>query len=329
MTARTPLPSTLAAGAFTTAELHAAGLPWRRTLAADLARICRGVHTAGVPDPCAPDGAAALVRLTGGVVSHVSAALWHGLPLPPRLTRPAGLHLTFDRSARTHRTDLGGVVSHRVRLPSDHVLELPDGQRVTTAARTWFDLAGMLRPHEVDWLIAAGDHLVRPPWTPTGRAHPVATVPGLSEVLARCRGRPGVRLARAALAEVRVGADSPPETFLRLALIRAGLPEPELQVAVDPADPASPVVDLGYRGRAWPSSTTAPATARLSSRRGTPVGTRTASSGNGRPCAAPGRTSALGSGGSWGWSGVGSPARADPPPRPTRVELSRVPSNAG
>lgn len=247
MTARTPLPSTLAAGAFTTAELHAAGLPWRRTLAADLARICRGVHTAGVPDPCAPDGAAALVRLTGGVVSHVSAALWHGLPLPPRLARPAGLHLTFDRSARTHRTDLGGVVSHRVRLPSDHALELPDGQRVTTAARTWFDLAGMFRPHEVDWLIAAGDHLVRPPWTPTGRADPVATVPGLSEVLARCRGRPGVRLARAALAEVRVGADSPPETFLRLALIRAGLPEPELQVAVDPADPASPVVDLGYR----------------------------------------------------------------------------------
>ena len=86
MTARTPLPSTLAAGAFTTAELHAAGLPWRRTLAADLARICRGVHTAGIPDPCAPDGAAALVRLTGGVVSHVSAALWHGLPLPPRLS---------------------------------------------------------------------------------------------------------------------------------------------------------------------------------------------------------------------------------------------------
>ena len=246
MTARTPLPPTLAAGAFTTAELHAAGLPWRRTLAADLARICRGVHTAGIPDPCAPDGAAALVRLTGGVVSHVSAALWHGLPLPPRLARPTGLHLTFDRSARTHRTDLGGVVSHRVRLPSDHVLELPDGQRVTTAARTWFDLAGMLRPHEVDWLIAAGDHLVRPPWTPTGRADPVATVPELSEALARCRGRPGVRLARAALAEVRVGADSPPETFLRLALIRAGLPEPELQVAVDPADPASPVVDLGY-----------------------------------------------------------------------------------
>lgn len=247
MTARTPLPPTLAAGAFTTAELHAAGLPWRRTLAADLARICRGVHTAGVPDLCAPDGAAALVRLTGGVVSHVSAALWHGLPLPPRLARPAGLHLTFDRSARTHRTDLGGVASHRVRLPSDHVLELPDSQRVTTAARTWFDLAGMLRPHEVDWLIAAGDHLVCPPWTPTGRADPAATVPELSEVLARCRGRPGVRLARAALAEVRVGADSPPETFLRLALIWAGLPEPELQVAVDPADPASPVVDLGYR----------------------------------------------------------------------------------
>ena len=41
MTARTPLPSTLAAGAFTTAELHAAGLPL-----ADLADVVAGVRPA-------------------------------------------------------------------------------------------------------------------------------------------------------------------------------------------------------------------------------------------------------------------------------------------
>ena len=80
MTARTPLPSTLAAGAFTTAELHAAGLPWRRTLAADLARICRGVHTAGIPDPCAPDGGAAPVSYTNKRAHETTRPIaWGGL----------------------------------------------------------------------------------------------------------------------------------------------------------------------------------------------------------------------------------------------------------
>ena len=58
-----------------------------------------------------------------------------------------------------------------------------------------------------------------------------------------------MRLAREALHLVRVGADSPPETELRLALIEAGLPEPELQVPGDPQDRFARIVDLGYR--AW------------------------------------------------------------------------------
>ena len=41
-------------------------------------------------------------------------------------------------------------------------------------------------------------------------------------------GNRGVRKARVALELIRVGADSPPETRLRLALVRAGLPEPDL-----------------------------------------------------------------------------------------------------
>ncbi len=39
----------------------------------------------------------------------------------------------------------------------------------------------------------------------------------------------------------------PPETFLRLALTAAGLPEPELQLRIVEADPYSPAADLGYR----------------------------------------------------------------------------------
>lgn len=46
---------------------------------------------------------------------------------------------------------------------------------------------------------------------------------------------------------MRVGADSPRETRLRLALVDAGLPEPEVQYRLDSSDRRAPTVDLGYR----------------------------------------------------------------------------------
>ena len=49
------------------------------------------------------------------------------------------------------------------------------------------------------------------------------------------RGR-GAACARRALRDVRVGAESPMETLLRLLLLRAGLPEPQLNPAVDVGD---------------------------------------------------------------------------------------------
>jgi hypothetical protein len=57
----------------------------------------------------------------------------------------------------------------------------------------------------------------------------------------------GVEKARLALEEMRIGADSFPETFLRLALLDAGLPEPELQLRIDPDNDRSPAADMGYR----------------------------------------------------------------------------------
>jgi hypothetical protein len=48
---------------------------------------------------------------------------------------------------------------------------------------------------------------------------------------------------------MRVGADSGPETLLRLAMTDAGLPEPELQVRLRTGDERSPSADLGYRHR--------------------------------------------------------------------------------
>lgn len=79
------------------------------------------------------------------------------------------------------------------------------------------------------------------------RTTPYAYKDGLRLLIRQHPNMKGVEKARQALDEMRVGADSYPETFLRLAMLDAHLPEPELQLRVDPSDPWSPTADLGYR----------------------------------------------------------------------------------
>ena len=144
MTARAPLPPALARAAFGVDELLDAGLPWDRTRAADLQRIWRGVYTAADPAALTWDRAAALCRVTGGVISHTTAAAWHGIPLPRRLEVSEELHLTVDRGRRQHRSALPGVVTHRLRLPPREVRQVGGGLRATSPERTWLDLAVLL-----------------------------------------------------------------------------------------------------------------------------------------------------------------------------------------
>src|SRR5699024_11803147 len=74
-------------------------------------------------------------------------------------------------------------------------------------------------------LVAIGDHLVRAPRPALeGRSAPHATLEELREAAARATGR-GVVRVREAVGKVRMSADSPPETALRIAMVRAGLPE--------------------------------------------------------------------------------------------------------
>ena len=80
----------------------------------------------------------------------------------------------------------------------------------------------------------------------TQRSEPYAHKDGLRLLISQHPNMKGVEKARLALDEMRVGADSFPETFLRLALLDARLPEPELQLRLDPDDPRSPAADLGY-----------------------------------------------------------------------------------
>ncbi|MFF1828957.1 endonuclease domain-containing protein [Paenarthrobacter sp. NPDC058233] len=119
------------------------------------------------------------------------------------------------------------------------------GIPVSGRPRTWLDLAKEL---PLNYLIAMGDQLIRQPRPSLElRVEPYAYVSGLRLLIRQHPNLQGVEKARLALDEMRVGADSYPETFLRLAMRDAGLPEPELQVRVNQHDDRSPAADLGYR----------------------------------------------------------------------------------
>jgi hypothetical protein len=136
-----------------------------------------------------------------------------------------------------------GVIGHVGQFFDDEIVCV-DGLLVTSRLRTWLDVA---RRMSVEELTVVADHLLRIPRPDfEARTGPYATREELADMLDRHKGTPGIRKARIALEMARVGADSAPETRLRLALDQAGLPEPELNV---PTKLRSGVVrqpDLGY-----------------------------------------------------------------------------------
>ena len=120
-----------------------------------------------------------------------------------------------------------GVVGHVGQFFADEITRA-DGVLVTSRTRTWLDCA---RKMSIDELTVVADHLVRHPRPAfEGRSEPFASPDELAEMLDRHKGTPGIRKARLALEQARIGADSAPETRLRLVLCRSGLPEPQLNV---------------------------------------------------------------------------------------------------
>ena len=147
-----------------------------------------------------------------GVLSHVSAAVLHGLStwgLP--LHR---IHRTRDR--RTGGRVGEGVHVHAAPLAPHEVVEV-DGLLVTTAARTVIDVA---RTAGLDAAVAVADSAL----------HKHLTDPDeLARAARRCTGWPGAPKARRVVALADGDSDSVGESRSRLAIQRAGLPEPVLQ----------------------------------------------------------------------------------------------------
>lgn len=92
--------------------------------------------------------------------------------------------------------------------------------RVTTPQRTALDLA---RRFPLDPAVAAIDALMQATELKAG---------DVELLVERYRGRRGMKAARAALGLVDGGAQSARETWLRLLLIRAGLPRPQTQIVL-------------------------------------------------------------------------------------------------
>ncbi|MDQ4502922.1 hypothetical protein [Sinomonas sp. ASV322] len=85
----------------------------------------------------------------------------------------------------------------------------------------------------IDELVAVGDACVRFPYPELeGRGEPYCSIDDLRRIVDRHNGKRGIRKARLALGLIRVGSDSPQETQLRLELVRAGLPAPQLNVQI-------------------------------------------------------------------------------------------------
>jgi hypothetical protein len=152
-------------------------------------------------------------------LSHITAAVIHGLPLRLHRLQGSPVHVTVpdDDARRRHR----GAAMHP--LPRDMFrIRTIDGMRVTHAADTWCALSAILSVGE---LVAIGDHLVR-------RQHPDADMAELAAAVHRYSGRHGAKRLREALALIRPRTDSPKETELRLRILEAGLPEPAVNQAV-------------------------------------------------------------------------------------------------
>ena len=171
-------------------------------------------------------------RIAGDpVVSHVSAAVLHGLPL--WRVHLGQVHVTRQPPATSHRGSQ--LHAHAAVLDADEVVELGDWA-VTSIARTIVDL-GRTLPFE-QALVAADFAL-----------HcRLISAEDLATQMDRCRRLPGALAASRVVSFADGRSESPGESRSRIMIHRAGLPEPDLQMTVlDDQDKFLARADFGFR----------------------------------------------------------------------------------
>ena len=251
MRRRTPLPPDLAQGPFSVRDALRAGVSAGRLRDPALDRPFHGTRAPAILPPAGESRSAREQRVLLAQCaayssrlapdehfSHQTAARLWGCPLPTWFDTAEPLHV-----ARPGRGARGaGVVGHNSSTPT---LTRRYGYPVSDPASTWLALASVLL---LDDLVAVGDHLILDPRVLNPRdPRPYVTVEELAARLAVYHGR-GARLAHEALPLLRQGAESRPETLVRLLLARAGCAEPVLQAPIFDNDGRL----LGYADLYWP-----------------------------------------------------------------------------
>ena len=197
----------------------------------------RGVLTiVGPPrDPIQALWAAVLAVGPLGLVSHEAAAALGELGVIP-LAHP----VLTDAHGRHHRLD--GVVVHQLSdvWPHHRTVHAATGLPITTPARTIVDLAAVVHPSRLKYVL---DEAV------AGRRVDVAAVSSCLADVAR-KGKPGVRSLGRALDERTAGRGPVPSSRLEQALnvvfVRAGLPEPVRQLRFPGRQDIDGCVDFGW-----------------------------------------------------------------------------------
>lgn len=174
--------------------------------------------------------------------SHVTAATLWGVPLPPM--DDMQLDVSVMRPGRAPRSV--NVRGHQANPRLVHVAE-HDGLRLSSPASTWACLGTVLSPYD---LVSVGDAIACIRSSTGGNGSPpeppLATLDQLRAAIDAGR-RPGVGALRDALGRIRTGSWSRLETWVRLILVDAGLPEPVLNFdACDAAGRFLGCIDLAY-----------------------------------------------------------------------------------
>lgn len=194
---------------FSRAEARAAGIGLKTLLSSRFHKIFYDCYiSSAVPVTTKLRAKAALgVSPPGSFVSHTTAARIWGAIVPDtsdvHVTVRGKAGRTSRQGVRAHANSDGTAVTRFRNLP------------VTTPEQTFLDLATSL---DLVALVVLGDSLIKAGRTSAATLRDAATA---------CRGR-GAKLARRAARYLREGVDSAMETRLRMLLVLAGLPVPEV-----------------------------------------------------------------------------------------------------
>lgn len=205
----------------------------------------REVHLARLPAErhrVAVEAAMSATRGGSAVVSHLSAAVVHGLPQYRFADRPVEVTLAgaIGGSSRA------GLRRHLDTLPDDDVVTI-DGIACTSLDRTVFDVA---RTAPLEMSLTCADAALRREVVSSRRFDPGAQEAWrerMRERAYRAAGSRGIRRAREVIEFADGRAELSGESVSRLQLHRIGFREIDLQVAVAGPQGSTYFVDIGLR----------------------------------------------------------------------------------